>query len=131
MLSSARRPDLPLVAGAFATGLAVGASAHFGDAATLAAVVTLSVFLAALMAFVVVPHVAVAVTIPLFALIPALKVLAFPWIGPLKDLIVLAGAAAAGLVVVRRAVQGERQRIDIWAPLLVGMLITIGPSPRI
>jgi O-antigen ligase len=40
------------------------------------------------------PHVVVAVSIPLFAVIPAAKLFVSPWVGPAKDLVTLGAAVA-------------------------------------
>src|SRR5687768_2106737 len=72
-------------------------------------------------AFVVVPHIAIALTIPTFALIPMLKVLAFPWIGPLKDMITMAAICAAAVLVVQRSSQGLPQKGDFWVAAASGL----------
>jgi hypothetical protein len=75
--------------------------------------------------FVSLPHVTVAAMIPTFALIPAVKVVAVPWIGPLKDVITLAAITAAGLLVIQRASAGKRQRGDAWVTALAGFLVAL------
>lgn len=74
-----------------------------GGIVSLSTLVALGAFAATTYAFLVVPHVAVAVTIPVFAVLPAAKILATPQLGPTKDGIVLAAAVAAiATVTVRR-----------------------------
>ena len=83
------------------------AATQIGEGLSLALIVVLTLFFLMVTAFVVVPHIAIALTIPTFALIPMLKVLAFPWIGPLKDMITLAAICAAAVLVVQRSSQGD------------------------
>src|SRR3712207_683740 len=92
-------PDLlaPL-AGAALTTLACVAAVQMGPPLVLLTLVCLVLFAAAVVAFVAVPHVALAVTIPIFGVLPTLKVLVVPWVGPLKDGIVVAAAIAAAIV---------------------------------
>ena len=70
-------------------------------------VVAAAAFVATVIGFVAYPHVAIALTIPLFALVPMLKVFVTPEIGAVKDLVVVAAGAAALLMI---AV--ERRQID-------------------
>jgi hypothetical protein len=74
-------------------------------------------FVAAVFAFIAYPHLAVAAIVPLFALIPLLKVFVSPDIGPVKDVIVLAAVTAAVYLYVF-----ERRRPDSWVLLFVGLL---------
>jgi hypothetical protein len=118
------RADLPLVAtGSVLTVLASLAAMRSGGMESLGVLVAISVFFLFLTGFIAFPHLTVAVTIPIFALIPAIKVLAVPWIGPLKDLIALAAIAAAGVLVIQRAGEGLRQRGDFWVAAVVTFVI--------
>jgi hypothetical protein len=120
------RSDLPLLgAGLLLTALLAIAAMQIGAELSLALILLLTIFLGMVTAFVVVPHISVAALIPLFALIPALKVLAFPWIGPLKDMITLAAICAAAVLVVQRSSQGESQRGDFWIAAAVGVLAAL------
>jgi hypothetical protein len=120
------RADLPLIAGGFAlTSLLALTATQVGEGLSLALIVVLTLFFTIVTAFVVVPHIALALTIPIFALIPMLKVLAFPWIGPLKDLITLAAICAAAVLVVQRSSQGRPQRGDFWVAAAVGVFATL------
>ena len=65
-------------------------------------VVVLALFVGSTVCFLLAPHVAVAATIPLFASIPVLKVLAVYWVGPVKDAVTLSAALAAALYVLQR-----------------------------
>lgn len=109
------RADLPIIASGFAlTAFLAFAATQVGEGLSLALIAGLTLFFVIVTAFVVVPHVALALTIPIFALIPMLKVLAFPWIGPFKDMITLAAICAAVVLVVQRSSQGRPQRGDFW-----------------
>lgn len=120
------RADLPLIASGFAlTALLALAATQVGEGLSLALIVVLTLFFLIVTAFVVVPHVAVALTIPIFALIPMLKVLAFPWIGPFKDLITMAAICAAAVLVVQRSSQGRPQRGDFWVAAAAGLFAAL------
>jgi hypothetical protein len=130
------RADLPFVAAGFAltTFLALAAT-QIGEGFSLALIIVLTLFLTIVTAFVVAPHIAIALAIPTFALIPMLKVLAFPWIGPLKDMITLAAICAAAVLVVQRSSQGRPQKGDFWVAAATGMfailyLVNVGGLNR-
>lgn len=115
------------VAGGVLTLGAVLAAARVGPAPSIALLVALTLFLALVAGFVAAPHVVVAAAIPLFAFLPALKVIAAPEIGPAKDAVVLAGAAAVALLGLRRVSAGLAGRVDPavagLAALLVGLYV--------
>jgi uncharacterized membrane protein YozB (DUF420 family) len=118
------RADLPLLgAGTFLTVGSAMAAMRLGGTLSVGLVLGITMFFFCVAAFVAFPHIAVALLIPTFALIPALKVLVVPWIGPLKDVVTLAAIAAALVLVVQRAGEGHRQRGDFWAGALVVFLI--------
>jgi hypothetical protein len=120
------RADLPLIGGGFAlTSLLALAATQVGEGLSLALIVVLTLFFTIVTAFVVVPYLAVALTIPIFALIPMLKVLAFPWIGPFKDLITMAAICAAAVLVVQRSSQGRPQRGDFWVAAAIGVFAAL------
>jgi hypothetical protein len=120
------RADLPLIAGGFAlTSLLALAATQVGEGLSLALIVVLTLFFTIVTAFVVVPYLALALTIPIFALIPMLKVLAFPWIGPFKDLITMAAICAAAVLVVQRSSQGRSQRGDFWVAAAIGVFAAL------
>jgi hypothetical protein len=112
-----------LAGGAFVTIGAAAASVRLGGALSFGALVAVTFFFATVVGFMALPHVTVAAMIPTFALIPAIKVLAVPWIGPLKDVVTLAGITAAAVLVVQRAGAGYRQRGDFWVASLVCFLL--------
>jgi hypothetical protein len=122
------RADLPTLAvGSALTLGGVVASQRVGETLSLGALIGLTVFCLCVAGFIALPYLAVAVTIPTFALIPAIKVLAFPWIGPLKDVITFAAISAAAILVVQRAGEGHAQRGDFWVAaatcFLVGLYV--------
>jgi hypothetical protein len=120
------RADLPFIAAGFAlTAFLALAATQIGEGLSLALIVVLTLFFTMVTAFVVVPHIAIALAIPTFALIPMLKVLAFPWIGPLKDMITLAAICAAAVLVVQRSSQGRPQKGDFWVAAATGMFATL------
>jgi hypothetical protein len=130
------RTDLPFIVAGFAlTALLALAATQIGEELSLAFIAVLTLFFLMVTAFVVVPHIAIALTIPTFALIPMLKVLAFPWIGPLKDMITLAAICAAAVLVVQRSSQGEPQKGDFWVAAAAGLfailyLVNVGGLNR-
>jgi hypothetical protein len=120
------RADLPLIASGFAlTAFLALAATQVGEGLSLALIVVVTLFFVIVTAFVVVPHVALALTIPIFALIPMLKVLAFPWIGPFKDMITIAAICAAVVLVVQRSSQGRAQRGDFWVAAAAGLFAAL------
>jgi hypothetical protein len=118
------RADLPLLAvGSVLTVGSAMAAIRIGGSVSLALVFGITVFLALIAGFIAYPYLVVAIMIPTFALIPALKVLLFPWIGPLKDVMTLAAIAATLVLVVQRAGEGHHQRGDFWVGAIVVFLI--------
>jgi hypothetical protein len=114
-----------MVLGALSSLVVTTSAARFGSTLSLGALLAIAFFFFVVVAFVAAPHAAVACTIPVFALIPMIKVLLFPGVGPLKDVIALAAIAAAAIMIVHRARAGEPQRGDPWAAAGVGMLATL------
>jgi hypothetical protein len=120
------RDEIPaLAAGSFLTLLAIAASTRVGEPLSLAVLVALGVFALVVVAFLAAPHISVAVMIPLFVLLPAIKILLVPWIGPLKDVIGLAAIAAGATIVVQRAGAGQRRAVDLWITILVAFLMAL------
>lgn len=120
------RADLPLIAAGFAlTAFLALAASQVGEGLSLGLILVLTIFFTIVTAFVVAPHIAMALTIPIFALIPMLKVLVFPWIGPFKDMITIAAICAAGVLVVQRSSQGRSQRGDFWVAAAAGLFATL------
>lgn len=118
------RADLPALAlGAFITVAAAMAAIRVGGTLSVGFVFGLTLFFFFITGFIAFPHITLAAMVPTFALIPAIKVLAIPWIGPLKDVLTLAGVAAAAILLVQRAGEGHRQQGDLWLGAMVFFLI--------
>jgi O-Antigen ligase len=118
------RADLPLVAvGAGLTVTVALASTRIGGTFSLGVLVAITFFFFAVAGFIAFPHITVAAMIPTFALIPAIKVLAVPWIGPAKDALTLAAITAAAVLVVQRSGEGHRQPGDFWVGAMVLFVI--------
>ncbi len=112
-------PDLALAgAGAAVTILAAYASVRMGAQIGVGVLLVAVVYIGSLVGFLRVPHLAVAGTIALFALIPAMKVFVGDWVGSVKDLVTIA-AVSAGILLL---VVGDRQA-DRWILALVGLLL--------
>ncbi len=128
------RPALaPAAVGAAGVVLVAAAAVRVGATLSLGVLFGLCLFLAVLVAFVQVPHVAVAFTIPYFAALPMLKVLVSSKLGPTKDLIELA-ALLAGVVLAiqmrahRREWHGDRLLVAITLLLVALYILNIGGS---
>jgi uncharacterized membrane protein YozB (DUF420 family) len=89
------------------------------------ALFALCIFLVVVAGFVTVPWVMVAGTIPLFALLPTLKVFVTPTIGAVKDVITAAAISAAAIVLLRRRVARHPIGVDGMVLLLVGVLLVV------
>lgn len=76
-------------------------------------------------AFLVVPHVAVAITIPFFAFLPAAKVLVAPRLGPSKDAIALAAIVAGIPLLALRRRLGTARPVDIPLVSAAALLVAI------
>jgi len=118
------RADLPLLgAGAFLTVASALAAIRIGGTLSVGLLLGITMFFFFVVGFMAFPHITIAALIPSFALIPALKVLVVPWIGPLKDVLTLAAIAAAFILVIQRAGAGHRQRGDLWVGAITVFLI--------
>lgn len=75
-------------------------------------------------AFVNVPHIAVAVTIPVFATLPTTKLFVSSLLGGVKELIIIAAVAAASYRWLTRP-REERPRVDRWVAVLVAVFLAL------
>ncbi|MDX6399346.1 MAG: hypothetical protein QOJ43_2754, partial [Gaiellaceae bacterium] len=117
------RPDLPLyLAGGALTVATSFVATESNGPLVLVALAGLAFFLATATCFAVAPHVAIALTIPLFAILPTLKALGSPSIGPLKDLVTLA-AGVATAVIAAQALERRTEWIDPRVALAVVALL--------
>ena len=118
------RRDLTALAGGSLFTLAVVlATVKAGSSLGAGAFFAIALFCVLVVAWVYMPHMVIALTIPLFALLPAAKVLATPWIGPLKDFFVLAAAGALVAEAVRRRGNSGFALVDRRLMVLVTGLI--------
>jgi MYXO-CTERM domain-containing protein len=108
--------------GGLGTLLAVLFVQRTGTALGLGLLLGLSAFVAVVLAYVAVPHVAVAFTIPLFAALPALKVFVHPLVGATKDLVAFAALTAAGVLFFRRRAARQPWIPDRFLLVIVGFL---------
>jgi hypothetical protein len=117
--------DMALPAGAgLLTLFAAYVSVKMGAQIGFGLVLVLAFFAACVLGFLLAPHWTVSLMIPIFAFIPAAKVLVAPKIGPLKDVMTLAAILATVAVLVLEPSK-ERRRIlaDRWVLLAVGLLL--------
>ena len=91
-----------LAAGAFLTLAIAAASVQMGPTLPVGGLAALFVFTALVVAFVAVPHIAVAALIPVFAVLPMVKTLWLPTAGPIKDVAAVAAFAAVALLTLER-----------------------------
>jgi hypothetical protein len=103
---------LAIGVGATLTALFAKRASEAASLGSLVPLLALLFFLGLVTLTVAAPHWLVAGAIPVFAAIPMLKVLATPWIGPLKDAVTIAAAVGAAILVVRRRNGHEGQRGD-------------------
>jgi uncharacterized membrane protein YhaH (DUF805 family) len=83
---------------ALVTIVAAYASVHFGATVGAGSVVVLAIFLGTVLTYLAAPHIALAGTIALFSVVPALKVFAGSQVGGVKDVVCLAAFSAAALL---------------------------------
>jgi hypothetical protein len=115
-------PSTALAAlGAATIVVAAALSAREGALLSLGACVGLLAFMTVLVGFMTAPHVTVAFVIPYFALLPMLKTLVSPQLGPTKDIMIGAATLAAGLGVIQRRALGSTWGGD--QPLVVITLL--------
>lgn len=124
-----RRDLTAFLIGASITLVTVLASIRAGAALGLGGLILMVVFLALVTSWMVAPHWVVAFAIPLFALVPAGKVLLTPWVGPMKDLVIL---AAVGAIVPclskhrRRSTAFDRPAIVLIVSFLGLYIVNVG-----
>lgn len=100
------------------------ASLH-GGTLSLGLIIGIGLFLGAVYAFLVVPHIAVAATIPIFAFLPAAKIFVSPLLGPTKDVIGLAAITAGIPLLALRHRLGRARAADRWLLIGVGLLVLL------
>jgi len=121
-----RSPDALLyVLGALFTSIFAYEATIRGGIVSLGLLVTLGAFAAATYAFLVAPQLAIAFTIPLFAILPAAKVLVAPQLGPIKDGIVLAAALAALVTTTLARRRGGSAVAERWLVVPIVLLLSL------
>ena len=119
MTSTRLSPDLLLyVGGGMLTAIVALAAMETNGPLVVTALAGVTLFLATAICFVVAPHVAVAGTIALFAFLPAIRTLAVPPIGPIKDLITVAAGVAAAILAAQAIEKGK-----VWLDPRLGLAI--------
>src|SRR4051812_13004945 len=121
-VSFADRLALPF--GVLATGMLVVAAQRFNASLAVELLVGLGFFTALVVFVLQRPHVAVALIVPYFAALPAVKVLAFASAGPTKDAIVFATAVAAGIRAQQRRAAGNPVA-DSWLLIAIGLVFSL------
>ncbi len=124
-LVAPERLDWVAPVGAFLTLAAVYVGVTAGPAAALLPLVGLLAFALLVLAFLAVPHVAVAATIPFLITLPALRVLGAEGLGPAKDVVTVAAFGAALLLVLQRRLTGRPTGLDRAVALLVAALLAL------
>lgn len=121
-LERAGGPWFALASVAF-TGLVALHAGRTGSSVDLLALLGLVVFAGLVLLTVRTPHLVVAGMIPLFAAIPVLKALVVPWVGPLKDVVILAAVVGTAALALQRRLARERQPLDgVVLALVAGLL---------
>lgn len=110
---------IPLLGGAL-TLLGAYATVRMGAHVGVGAAVVGALFIGTVVAYLYVPHLAIAGTVALFALVPTIKVFVNPQVGAVKDLVCVAAIVAALLLYVF-----ERRRPDRRVALLVLLLLAL------
>lgn len=123
---SLSRDDLVLVGvGGAGTLLCTAAVSVLGAPVGAAPLLLLVVLAGLVTAFAAVPHLALAGTIALFAVLPTLKALWFPWLGPVKELFVLSAVIAAVIVLIQGRTAAGRTSVDGWLAGGIGLLLVL------
>lgn len=118
------RTELPAIGlGVCAVAAAVMATQRVGETLTLALLFALLLFVALTVGFIAAPHLTIAVAIPVFAVLPMVKVVLLPSAGPLKDLVSLAAIAAAGALIVKANSTRDEIPVDFWIGMIVAALV--------
>jgi len=114
-----------LTVGVGLTGLATLVVMRYGASVGLGLVIALAFFSGAVALFLLAPHVAVAATIPLFALLPAAKVLVSLKLGGLKDVVVLAAGVAVALRLLERDGRQTAARTEKSIPVAAALFLLL------
>jgi hypothetical protein len=107
-------------AGSAITILAAYIAVSHGATVALEVLAVLLLFVGSVAAFLITPHRAVAGTVVVFAVLPALKVFISPSIGGVKDVVCLGGFTAAAILVTF-----DHRRMDGWTASLIALFLGI------
>lgn len=107
-------------AGALATLLVLYVALTQGASVGVGAIAVLLVYVLGVIAYLSVPHMALAATMAIFAFVPAMKVFLTPTVGGVKDVVCLSAITAGAILIV----SGHR-RPDRRVSLLVFMLMAL------
>jgi O-antigen ligase len=121
-------PRFDLVAagiGVLGTAFAVLFVERMGTPFGFGVLLGLTAFVAIVLAYVAVPHIAVAATIPYFALVPTLKIFVHPLVGATKDLVAFAAVAGACALVLQRRADRRALIPDGFALVIVAFLFAL------
>jgi O-antigen ligase len=111
--------------GALGTAFAVLFVERLGMPLGFGVLLGLTAFVAIVLGYLYAPHVAVAVTIPYFALLPMLRIFVHPLVGATKDLIVFAAVVAAGALFLRRRAARQPSLPDRFVLVALGLLLLL------
>jgi hypothetical protein len=125
-VASLRDADVvtPVVGVVLTLGFVYEASLH-GGTLSLGFILAVGVFAAFVYAFLAAPNVAVALAIPIFAFLPAAKVLVAPWLGPTKDVIALAAITAGVPLLALRHRLDPARAVDLPLVSAAALLMAI------
>jgi hypothetical protein len=116
--------DLALAAvGAAAVLLAGAWVTRLGTELGLTTLLAVGLLASLIAGFVFVPHVVVALMIPCFAVLPAVKVLVDPRLGPIKDVVVASAAIAAVIVLIQRRELHSKTSVDLVVVGLIALFV--------
>jgi hypothetical protein len=101
------------------------ASVHRDGVVVLGVVLGLALFVTLVSAFMRIPHLAVAATIPYFALLPMFERFVSGRLGGTKDVVTLAAGAAAGIILVKRRFSHEKLALDLGVVVTVALLLLL------
>jgi O-antigen ligase len=111
--------------GALGTVLAVLFVERLGTPLGLGFLLGLTALVGIVLGYLYAPHVAVAVTIPFFALLPTLRIFVHPLVGATKDLVVSAAVVAAGALFLRRRAARQPSIPDRFVLVTLGLLLLL------
>jgi hypothetical protein len=117
---------IALVCGSVLTVAVTAATVQSGVKLGTGPLLVAAAFCVLVVGWLVAPHLLVAITIPLFALLPTLKVFVSQWLGPVKDFVTLAAAAALLITILTRSRHASHvDRLLIWLMVAVASLYVI------